>query len=80
MLADISGLPIEIPSVSETGCLGAALTAMVGNGIYPDFATAQKELQHEVIKVQPDLNVYEKYRNKYQKYTKFVQALKTLET
>ena len=28
MLADISGMRLEIPNIEETGCLGAALMAM----------------------------------------------------
>ncbi|OBW93369.1 xylulose kinase [Gallibacterium salpingitidis] len=78
MLADLSGLPIEIPIVSETGCLGAALAAMVGGRIYPDFTTAQQQLQHEVLVVSPDWSAHEKYREKYYRYTQFVNALKTL--
>lgn len=30
MLADVSGLRIELPQVEETGCFGAALAARVG--------------------------------------------------
>ncbi len=32
MLADVSGLRIELPQVEETGCFGAALAARVGTG------------------------------------------------
>ncbi len=37
MLADVSGPAIELPQVEETGCSGAALAALVGTGLYPDF-------------------------------------------
>ncbi|SPX20135.1 L-xylulose/3-keto-L-gulonate kinase [Escherichia coli] len=32
MLADVSGLRIELPQVEETGCFGAALAARVAPG------------------------------------------------
>lgn len=46
MLADVSGLRIELPQVEETGCFGAALAARVGTGVYRDFSEAQRDLQH----------------------------------
>lgn len=46
MLADVSGLRIELPQVEETGCFGAALAARVGTGVYRDFHEAQRDLQH----------------------------------
>ena len=45
MLADVSGLRIELPQVEETGCFGAALAARVGTGVYRDFSEAQRDLQ-----------------------------------
>lgn len=38
MLADILQIPIDIPVVTETTALGAALLAGLGAGIYPDLA------------------------------------------
>ena len=35
MLADLSGLTVEVPQVEETGCLGAALMAMVAKPLLP---------------------------------------------
>lgn len=46
MLADVSGLRIELPQVEETGCFGAALAARVGTRVYRDFSEAQRDLQH----------------------------------
>jgi sugar (pentulose or hexulose) kinase len=40
LTADIFGLPAERPHTCETSGLGAAITAMVGLGIHPDFPTA----------------------------------------
>ncbi len=48
MLADVSGLRIELPQVEETGCFGAALAARVGTGVYHNFSEAQRDLRHPV--------------------------------
>ena len=46
MLADVSGLAVELPQVEETGCLGAALAALVGTGVFASFTQAQQQLTH----------------------------------
>jgi sugar (pentulose or hexulose) kinase len=38
--ADVFNLPVEIPTGSETGALGAAIVAAVGLGYYPDYEAA----------------------------------------
>jgi xylulokinase len=38
--ADICGVPLRVPQVTEAACLGAALLAGVACGAYPDFQAA----------------------------------------
>jgi sugar (pentulose or hexulose) kinase len=38
--ADVFNLTVEVPSVNETGMLGAAMNAAVGLGYYPDYEAA----------------------------------------
>jgi xylulokinase len=38
--ADICQIPLRVPRVTDAACLGAALLAGVGAGIYPDLRTA----------------------------------------
>ena len=64
MLADVSGLRIELPQVEETGCFGAALAARVGTGVYRDFSEAQRDLQHPVRTLQPDMAAHQLYQQK----------------
>lgn len=45
MLADVSGLRIELPKIDETGCLGAALCAAVGTGEFGDFWQAMRGIR-----------------------------------
>jgi len=80
MLADLSGLTVEVPQVEETGCLGAALMAMVGDGIFKDARTAQQQISMNIISIQPDLSAHDKYRRKYRRYQALVNHLATFNT
>ena len=75
MLADVSGLRIELPQVEETGCFGAALAARVGTGVYRDFSEAQRDLQHPVRTLLPDMTAHQLYQKKYQRYQHLIAAL-----
>ncbi|MBN6067100.1 carbohydrate kinase [Aggregatibacter actinomycetemcomitans] len=74
MLADLTGMRLEIPAVEETGCLGAALMAMQADGI---TATSQI-LTSDMQVFNPNPDNFAAYRNKYKRYQQFVNALKTL--
>jgi L-xylulokinase len=52
MLADVSGLAIELPQVEETGCFGAALAALVGTGVYR-FPRRAARPQHDIRTLSP---------------------------
>ncbi|WP_410750151.1 FGGY-family carbohydrate kinase [Citrobacter sp. U14242] len=75
MLADVSGLRIELPQVEETGCFGAALAARVGTGVYPNFSDAQRSLQHPIRTLLPDMTAHARYQRKYRQYQDLITAL-----
>ncbi|WP_118814239.1 FGGY-family carbohydrate kinase [Haemophilus influenzae] len=75
MLADISGMRLEIPNIEETGCLGAALMAMQA-----ESAVDISQILNIDRKIfLPDKNQYSKYQHKYHRYLKFIEALKNLD-
>ncbi|WP_439259031.1 FGGY-family carbohydrate kinase [Lonepinella sp. BR2930] len=74
MLADLTGMRLEVPNVEETGCLGAALMAMQADGLTEQPAVLQADMQV----YQPNPQYYAAYQQKYQRYQQFVSALKTL--
>ncbi|WP_314727837.1 FGGY-family carbohydrate kinase [Serratia quinivorans] len=80
MFADVSGLPVELPQVEETGCLGAAMAAMVGSGVFSDFTAAQRELAPRIERVLPDASANAAYGKKYQRYQALIAALQTLQS
>lgn len=75
ILADVSGLPLELPQVEETGCSGAALMAMVGCGIYPDIQSAQDAIKHPILTIVPDMSAHKLYQQKYRHYLLLISAL-----
>jgi L-xylulokinase len=67
MLADVSGLPVELPQVEETGCFGAAIAALVGTGVYRTSAMPSRP-QHDIRTLTPDMNAHAAYQRKYRRY------------
>lgn len=75
ILADLSGLKIEIPQIKETGCLGAALVAMTGLSLFNNIQQAQRIVNTGVVQIQPDQTVYDRYQAKYKKYKLLLESL-----
>lgn len=75
MLADVSGLRIELLQVEETGCFGAALAARVGTGVYRSFSEAQRALEHPIRTLLPDMTAHARYQRKYHHYQHLIEAL-----
>lgn len=73
MLADLTGMILEVPNIEETGCLGAAMMAMEVAGENP-----KELLQQAMRQVQPNPDHFDAYQQKYQRYQQLVSALKTL--
>jgi autoinducer-2 kinase len=46
ILADVLGLPVEVPAESEATCLGAAIAALVGAGVFPSLAEGAAQTVH----------------------------------
>ncbi len=75
--ADVTGLPVRVPTSVETTATGAAILAAVGSGIHPTVADAVEAFvsyrpeQHE-----PDLRNRERYDEAYRRYRAVYEALK----
>ncbi|WP_040976378.1 FGGY-family carbohydrate kinase [Necropsobacter massiliensis] len=75
MLADLTGLTLEIPQIEETGCFGAALIAMQGvRKAEKNAMIAQVAMQT----IQPSKQNFSLYQEKYQRYQKLVDALSVM--
>ena len=78
LLADISGLPVRIPEVADLACVGAAILAGVGCGIYPDAQTGYRSLAVKERVLQPDLSRTEMYRPLFLQYKNIAEILKNI--
>ena len=73
--ADICQVPLCIPAATEAACLGAALLASVGVGIYPDLATAVGNTVRFMQTVNPEEQSVALYEQRYQLYRQLYPAL-----
>jgi autoinducer 2 (AI-2) kinase len=62
ILADVLGIPVEVPAVKEATALGAAILAGKGIGLYPDVRDAVRSL----VKIEKQFSPNEANRRVYQ--------------
>jgi xylulokinase len=66
--ADILQKPVRPTAVTETGCLGAAILAAVGAGLYPDIESACKNMIVFLDPFIPDPSLKDLYGSLYKVY------------
>ena len=78
MMANVLGIPLDIPKTEQGPGYGAALLAMVGAGLYPDVKSACDALVRvaETVEPQPDMKAC--YQERYDKFRKIYPACKGL--
>jgi len=76
--SDVCGLPIYTTEVSEAGCLGAAICAAVGAGIYSTIEEAAKKMVYIKEKIDPNLENYKIYSSYFKKYKETYHGLKKI--
>lgn len=79
MLADLTGMEVEISDLDETGSLGAAIVAMVGAGEYSSSRVCMENIVTNTKCIEPISENHQKLQKKYQNYQKLVQLFKTFE-
>ena len=75
LAANITGLPIRIPAVADLACVGAAILAGVGCGIYRDAEEGYRALAVDEQVLQPDPEAVRRYDEWYAAYKKIAGAL-----
>jgi xylulokinase len=77
--ADICRVPLRVPRVTDAACLGAALLAGVGAGVYPDLQAAVAQTVHLERRVEPQAEGVAAYEARYQLYRQVYPTLKALQ-
>ena len=75
ILADVSGLPVRIPRVADLACVGAAIMAGVGAGLFATCKDGYEKFRISESVVLPRAEMTEKYKPIFEKYKKQAAAL-----
>ena len=76
IVANVMGIPVDIPQTEQGPSYGAAMLAMVGCGEYASVRQAAEAIVRVKETVLPDRQTAERYAEKYKNFTKFYPALK----
>jgi xylulokinase len=68
IVADIANLPVRIPEVPDLACVGAAILAGVGCGLYKDMQEGYKAFAVPERVILPNPEQAEKYRSRFKHY------------
>ncbi|MBR5140092.1 MAG: hypothetical protein IKV16_03465, partial [Clostridia bacterium] len=75
ILADVSGLAVRIPALADLACVGAAVLAGLGAGMYSDCKEGYERFKVPETVIEPDQKMSEKYRFLFERYKKQAEAL-----
>lgn len=70
IVADITGLPVRVPEVADLACVGAAVLAGTGSGVYRDVTEGYKSLAVKENVLMPDPERAAKYASLFEEYKK----------
>jgi xylulokinase len=78
--ADICRTPLRVPQVTDAACLGAALLAGVGAGVYADIRDAVAQTVHLERQIEPDPWSVAAYEARYQLHRQVYPTLRDLQS
>jgi xylulokinase len=73
--ADVTGLQVNVPEITETTALGAAFLALVGIGAYATLSEASEHIVHICERIDPDPAAQSIYAEAYERYRQTYFAL-----
>lgn len=76
--ADILGVPVEVMRNADAGCVGAAIVAGVGSGVFADFAEGVERLVAVAGRHEPNPAMSAAYTERYGGYRRAYDALTTM--
>lgn len=75
ILADVSGFPIRIPEISDLACVGAAIMAGVGAGLFSSAREGYERFSVSESVIMPRPEMTAKYKELFEKYKTAARAL-----
>ena len=76
MAADILNIPIKVLKTEQGPSFGAAILAMVGDGLYKDVSSAANEIVEVERIIYPNINKQKYYQDKYRKFHSLYPLIK----
>lgn len=77
--ADITNIPINVPKINDSACLGAAILAGVGANVFPNYNDAVNKMVHNEIKIIANKDISNIYNEKFNIYKKIYPTLVNLQ-
>ena len=78
ILANVLGIPLDLPQTEQGPGYGGAVLAMVGCGAFPDVPSACAALVKVADTVEPDVELTARYEERYGKFQQVYPAMKGL--
>lgn len=78
MLADVLGRPLRVSALPDASSRGAAISAAVGAGFYPDLATAAAAMTRDDSHITPQRVAVAEYLDLYERWQQAREQLDTL--
>ena len=75
IVADVANLPVRIPEVADLACVGAAVLAGVGCGVYKDTKEGYKSLAVNERVIYPDPERAKEYAALFEEYKRIAGIL-----
>ncbi|MBO5908053.1 MAG: hypothetical protein J6Q85_07905 [Clostridia bacterium] len=75
IVADVTALPVKIPKIADLACVGAAILAGYGAGLYTDMSDGHRRFAVGESVVYPDPERAKMYSLAYENYKKHAEAL-----
>lgn len=75
IIADISGLPVRVPAVADLACVGAAVLAGMGSGVFGDAREGYQCLAVEEREILPDPEHVKAYARLFASYKRGAEEL-----
>jgi xylulokinase len=73
--ANVTGFPVEVPAVLETGVAGSAILAATGIGAWPDLPSAIRGMTRSSRRIEPDPRTHARYDATYAAYRRLHPAI-----
>ncbi len=74
LYANVLQIPVEVVTVSEMGALGAAMTAAVATGYYPNMREAAQSMVTTGALIEPDSSIASTLDASYNRYVRLINA------